>query len=61
MVQRYSVNECASTGMDHNNEGDYVTFDDYDRAMCLAQDEYLELANMYHKLVMAIGELYREA
>lgn len=56
MVQRYSLNECASTGMEHDDYGDYVLFEGYDN-LCR---EYDDLKDKYDKLIEKIGDLYRE-
>lgn len=60
MVQRYSINECASTGMDHNDEGDYVLFDDYEDKLLDAKYDYDQLQKKYDRLIGILGDLYRE-
>ena len=37
MVQRYSINECASTGVEHDGDGDYVLYDDYEDLLDMAR------------------------
>ena len=55
-VQRYSINECASTGVEHDSSGDYVLFEDYQDK----SDDYTDLKIRYDSLVKALGELYQE-
>ena len=61
IIQCYSINECASTGMDHNDEGDYVFFDDHEDALLNAAWELKELQKKYDKLVEKLGSIYKEA
>lgn len=44
-----------------SDSGDYVLFEDYDEAMCDAQNEFDTLKRDYDNLVKAIGELYRDS
>ena len=57
MVQRYSINECASVGVEHDGDGDYVLYDDYEDLLDMARD----LQGKYDNIVKAIGEIYQGA
>ena len=54
MVRRYSINECASTGVEHDGDGDYVLYDDYEDLL----DRHRDLQGKYEGLVEVLGELW---
>lgn len=47
--------------MEEDVSGDYVLYEDYDEAMCNAQNEFDTLKRDYDNLVKAIHKLYMES